>query len=221
MSNNMINNMILGIIQIVSILILPVILVYFKIIPFKYRRHALAAISIVVILLCITEKITLKQLGIRTDNIVSGLIPYALFTILGVLILYIISKMTARQADENFYSNKKFIIIIVVGSIIQEFLYRGFLIPKLYAIFADNTALIILVNVVLFTLVHIIYSNTRATIITIFIAGIFFSGVYLIYPNLILISLSHIVLNQAALRYNFFREENVKKTIKETKHIRK
>ena len=203
--------MILEIIQIFLLFILPVLLVYYKIIPFKYRRQTLVTVSIITLILLIYERWSLKDLGIRLDNFIPSLIPYVIFTTLGIILLYIVAKVIKRKPIANFYSNKKYIIIIVLGSILQEFLYRGFLYPKLNAIFSSYV-IIILVNAVLFTLMHTIYSNTPTTLITVFIAGLAFTGIYACYPNLILISISHIILTQITVRYNFYKEE--KKTIR-------
>jgi len=157
--------------------------------------------------LIVYEGWTLSELGIRFDNVVPSIIPYTIFTILGVLALVAIAKIIKRTPQKNFYSNKKFIYSIIVISILQELLFRGFLFPKLNYIFSNYT-IIILANVILFTFMHTIYSNTTATLATIFAGGIFFALVYGSYPNLILISLSHIILNHVAVRYGFYREEN-------------
>jgi len=201
--------MILEILQIFLLFILPVILVYVKIIPFKYRRQTLITVSLITLILIIYDRWSLKDLGIRFDNIIPGIVPYIIFTLLGILILYIVAKIIKRKPIKKFYSNKKYVVIIILGSILQEFLFRGFLFPELNAIFRIGI-LIILINAILFALMHTVYSNTRTTLIIIFLAGLGFAAIYRSYPNLILISISHIILNQTAVRYNFYREEKAK-----------
>jgi membrane protease YdiL (CAAX protease family) len=201
--------MLLELIEIVLLFIIPVLLVYYRVIPFKHRKKILISISIATIIICILERLTLKQLGIRTDNILLYAIPYTIFTIVGILSLVVVTKIIKRRPQAKFYADKKFIITILLGSIVQEFLFRGFLSYKLSILF-ENQIILILINAILFTLIHIIYSNTKTTLMIIFVAGIFFAEIYLMYPNLILIAISHIILNHVALRYNFYREERTK-----------
>jgi len=204
--------MIIEIIQVFLLFILPVLLVYYKIIQFKYRKHTLVIVFVITSILILYEGWSFADLGIRLDNFVPSLIPYTIFTILGSIILIAIAKKIKKQPEPNFYSHKKFIyfILIGIGSILQEFLFRGFLFPKLNIIFSNYIAIVI-VNAILFTLIHTVYSNTPTTLVTVFFAGLAFAAIYGSYPNLILISISHIILNQIALRYNFYREERIKK----------
>jgi len=198
--------MILEILHIVILFILPVLLVYFKVIPFKYRKHTLVIVSILAILLILFEKWTLTKLGIRIDNITTTILPYTIFTILGVILLFTISKILKRKKQTDFFKKKHFIYGFLLVSILQELLFRGFLFPQLQEIFKD-TYLVVLINAILFTLIHSIYSNTIITLAVIFVGGIFFAGMYSIYPNLILISISHAILNYIAVLYNFYYEE--------------
>jgi len=205
--------MILEIIQITILFVIPVLLIYFKIIPFKYRKNTLITISIITVVLIIYERWSLNKLGIRLDNMSQCIIPYIIFTALCLVALISIAKLTKRKKRQKFYANKKLIISIMFGSILQEILFRGFLFPKLQSIF-NNYIVIIVINAVLFTLIHIIYSNTKTTLITIAIGGIGFAWMYTFYPNLILIAISHIILNHVALLYNFYSEENTIRRIK-------
>jgi len=202
--------MILQILEIIILFILPVLLVYYKIIPFKHRRTTLLIATVAILAIIIYERWSLTKLGIRTDNLVSSIIPYAIFTFIGIVSIYSIAKILNRKPQSGFYKNKRYILIILAGSVLQELLFRGFLFPKLQEIF-NNYLIIILFNAVLFMLMHIVYSNTPVTLVTIFIAGLAFAGMYTIYSNLILISIAHIILNHVVVLYNFYREENISK----------
>ena len=70
--------------------------------------------------------------------------------------------------------------------------------------------LAIAVNAIIFALLHIIYSNDYVSLLMIFAAGLGFAGMYLYYPNLILIALSHSVLNFIAVLFGFYSEEGHK-----------
>jgi membrane protease YdiL (CAAX protease family) len=203
---------ILEIIQIIGIFIIPVALMYFNIFSFKYRKHVLLIITAVVILMVLIEKWTLIRLGIRTDNITEAIIPYAICTFIGLIFLLIVSKVFKRERQKGFFKKKFFIYEFMAVSIIQEFMFRGFLFPQLQEIF-KNGILIILINVLLFTFMHVIYSNDFISLLTIFLGGIYFASIYYVYPNLILVSISHAILNYVAVLYNFYRIEKTSKGI--------
>ena len=203
--------MLIELLQIILLFIVPVLLIYYKIIPFKQRKNTLIIVSLIVIAIIILEKTTLKQLGINLSNPTQYLLPYLLFTVIVLVSLVTLSKILKRKPQPNFFSQSHFIYGFIIVSALQELLFRGFLFPKLQTIFSGDYT-IILVNAILFTLIHSIYSNDTISIVIIFIGGIGFAAIYWIYPNLILITISHAILNFVAVLYNFYYEE--KTTVK-------
>lgn len=81
--------MYLIIFEILLLFVIPIMLLYFKKINFKYRIHVISLIFIITLGIIILEKWSLFDLGIRTDNIGESIIPYALFTVIGVSALVI------------------------------------------------------------------------------------------------------------------------------------
>jgi membrane protease YdiL (CAAX protease family) len=200
--------MIVELVQILLLFVLPSLLIYKKIIPFKYRKQTLLIVSLTTIILMLYERRPLIENGIRIDNLISSIIPYIIFTILSVLVILAVAKILKRKPQAGFYKDKKYILTIAIGSILQELLFRGFLFPKLQYILG-HYLLVIFVNAILFTWIHTVYKNTPITLFAIFIAGLAFAGIYAFYPNLFLIAIAHIILNQVAVRYNFYREEKI------------
>ncbi len=184
-------------------------LLYFKKINFKYRIHVLSLICIIAIGIVVFEKWSFFDLGMRIDNIKEGLIPYVAFTAIGVLCLVISAKILKNKPDKDFYKQKHFIFGFILLSILQEFLFRSFLIVKLSS-FINSTFLIILINAVLFTIMHLIYFNKKSVLFLLFCSGLIFAYLYLSFPNLILISISHSILNYFAVMFGFFSEEDDK-----------
>lgn len=198
--------MYLNIFEILILFIVPVMLLYFKKINFKYRIHVLILICIITIGIIIFERWSLFDLGIRMDNIEENLIPYALFTIIGVFSLITAAKVLKKVPEKDFYKQKHFIAGFIALSVLQEFLFRSFLIVKLGFIF-NSLFLIILINAFIFTIMHLIYFNKKSILVLLFCSGIVFAYLYLNYPNLILISISHSILNYIAVMYGFFSIE--------------
>lgn len=189
--------------KIAFVFVLPVTLFVAGVIPVRYRLHALILFSIVTIALVVQEKYALHELGIRTDNMRGAFVPYTLFTLLGVGLILIFAKILGRAPVANWQTDYHFTFLFLPISIIQEFLYRGYLMPTLKRLFS-STAIVILINALLFTLIHAIYPPLAIAIPLAFVAGLGFAVMYHRYPNLILISLSHSVLNFAAVLFGFF-----------------
>ena len=63
---------------------------------------------------------------------------------------------------------------------------------------------VIVWNALLFAGLHIIYPDLAISLPLIFAGGLGFASLYYVYPNLFLVSASHVVLNFFALLYCFF-----------------
>lgn len=198
--------MLLNIIEIILLFIFPITLLYFKKINFKYRIHILVLIFVITLGIIFFEKWNIFDLGIRIDNINESIIYYTIFTLIGIIFLIILAKVLKNSPEKNFFKQKHFIFGFILLSILQEFLFRSFLILKLSIIF-DSSFLIIIINSILFTFMHLIYFNKRSVLLLLFFSGVAFASLYLYFPNLILISVSHSILNYVAVMFGFFSEE--------------
>jgi len=67
-----------------------------------------------------------------------------------------------------------------------------------------NPWFIIILNAALFALMHVIYLNAMFVIPVTFIAGLGFAWMYYKYKNLVLISISHTILNFVGMIMGFF-----------------
>jgi len=190
--------------QIFLIFILPVLLLYFKIVPTNWRMVMLALSSLFIYGIIRHEHWTYEEMGIRHDNFKKALPFYLLFTIIGlgaIFLIYYKVNMPREIYTKLFYLRT--FIFFLPSSFFQEFAFRSFLMPRLKIIF-NNNYYVILVNAVLFTLMHVIYFSLGIILPLVFVAGVFLAWLYLKYPNLILISLAHSALNLTAVLLGFF-----------------
>jgi len=191
-------------VQIFLIFILPIALLYFKILPADWRVGLLVISALFIYGIIRHEHWTHEDMGIRHDNFKKALPFYFFFTVLSIGVLFLLDyKVGMPDINTKMFYLKTFIFFLPI-SFFQEFAFRSFLIPRLKEVF-KNTYVIIFSNAVLFTLIHIIYPNLGISIPIAFVSGIFFAWLYWKYPNLLLISLSHAVLNVVALLLGFFR----------------
>jgi membrane protease YdiL (CAAX protease family) len=194
--------MLLDILEIFLIFVLPILLIYYRIVPFFFRLWTLGIFFSLSIFIILRERWNWKTLGVRLDNFNGALLPYVLFTAIGLALLFLLSRWIVYKLPARWWRKPHFFLFIPV-SVAQEILYRGFLFPKLAAITSSALAIII-VNAALFSFLHIIYPHKKFNLLICFIGGLGFASVYYFFPNLILVSLAHIILNITAIALGFF-----------------
>jgi membrane protease YdiL (CAAX protease family) len=189
--------------QIFLIFILPVFLLYFHILPVGWRMPVLIVSALIIYGIITREKWTLKEMGIRLDDFKEAFPFYLGFTLVGIGILFLLKyQLAIPDTTTKIFLLRAWLLFIPV-SIAQELAFRAFLIPRLQKIY-KNPFLVIGINSILFTLIHIVYPNLGVGLPLAFVSGIFFAWLYIKYPNLTLISLSHSVLNLTAVLLGFF-----------------
>lgn len=199
--------MILSTFEVALLFIVPVVLLWKKIINPKYKLVVLGIVSLVILGIVIIQKWSLEKLGIRADTFTKGIIPYLIFTAIGIVAIFLAAKLLHKTPNAHWRNDAHFWGLFILISALQEFAFRGFLMPTLQNIFTP-TLLIILTNACLFALLHIIYPDRRTTLSFAFVAGLGFAGMYMQYPNLILIVIAHSILNFLAVFYSFFTSQN-------------
>ncbi len=192
-----------SLLEIFLIFVFPMILLFFGVIPLEYRLYVGIPVLSTILLIIKTESWSLKKIGIRIDNLKESLIPYVFFTILGVLFLLFLAKILGKNPLSSWWTHPHFQYFFIPVSIFQEFFYRSFLIPKLDSV-SPSLVVSIMMNALLFTLLHIIFPNPFLMLPVAFVGGLAFTIMYKLYPNLILISIAHIILNFIAVLYCFF-----------------
>lgn len=196
----------MAIIEIFILFILPIILYWLKIVPAKFKFHTLSSICFLTIFLMFLEKWDLNKAGLRIDNLEEALPVYFIASFIGVFAIILSSRFLKLKRMDGWWKNSVFIAGFTVFSIIQEVAWRGFLMPKLEEIIFSAT-LIIFLNAFLFMLPHVIYSNKKINLTMSFAGGLLFASSYYMFPNLILVSILHMILNFFAILFGFFNFE--------------
>ncbi len=173
---------------------LPIILILFGIIPFEKRFYFLPLFFITIFVILKLEHYSNKDLGLVKTNIKKLIFPYILFTILGLFFIYLIHKAMNLPFYFNWYYDSLFILSFIPVCIFQELVYRGYLMHETKR-FVKYDSLVIIINIILFTLLHAIYPNMVLSLYIGFTAGVAFTFMYYYFPNLYLITISHIILN--------------------------
>jgi membrane protease YdiL (CAAX protease family) len=191
--------------QILYLYVIPTLLLYYQVIPDRFNIILLFGISLLIYGIIKRENWTYHDLGIK-KNYLKDVLPYALFTLAGIGFIVWISKISPGPKTKEYYEwweDVRFLLLFVPISVLQEIIFRGVLMNFLRRAFS-NPIFIVALNASVFALIHIIYLNGVVVLPLTFIGGVGFAWMYYKYPNLILISASHTILNFTAMILGFF-----------------
>lgn len=189
-------------IQILYLYVVPTLLIYFGVIPGNFRIILLLGISLLMYGIIKRSNWTYKDMGISID-FMKDIFPYAIFTVISVISLIFISQIVTVKPMYEWWEDARFLLLFIPISFLQEIIFRGILMHLLKKAFSSPVFIIVL-NASVFMLIHIIYINTSIILPLTFIAGLGFAWIYYKYPNLILVSISHAILNFTAMILGFF-----------------
>lgn len=189
--------------QIIGLFVLPVLLLLVGVIPVTFRFWVLGIFSLAILALIVAERWSLQSLGLRTDNLRHSLVPYFLFTLVGVVVIVGLAKVLGKHPVNEWWTHVHLLGWFVPISFVQELGFRSWLMPKLETLF-KNYWVVIAVNGLLFAFMHTIYPDPLLLLPLGLGAGLGFAVMYHYYPNLYLISLSHMVLNFVTTMHCFF-----------------
>lgn len=190
-------------IQICFIFVIPVLLVYFNVINPSWRVFVISVACLLMYGIVRKEKWTEKMMGLSHELTKKHLIAYLVFTLVGSFgIIFFASKLN-MQVQSNWWMKPHFWFLFLLLSFLQEFAYRTFLLNLLHRVFTDKLG-IVLINALLFTMLHIIYPVPQIMLPLSFIGGLLFAVMYEKYPSLILVTGAHAVLNFIAVLLGFF-----------------
>lgn len=193
----------LAYVQIFFIFVFPVALLISGAVPVSWRMFMLCSSMLLMYGIIVHEKMSDAACGISRKNLPKSIFAYGVFTLLGIGALEFLSNLWNLEGVSIWYKSPHLLFLFLPVSLLQEIAYRGFLFPKL-AIITDKKWVLILLNTILFTLIHTIYPRPEVMVPFAFVIGLAFAIMYDRYPNLILISIAHSVLNFYAILHGFF-----------------
>jgi membrane protease YdiL (CAAX protease family) len=188
--------------EIVLLFILPVLLLYFDIISDNFRVIMLLLVTLMLFGIVKNENWSFSDIGIK-KRFMEDIIPYSLFTIGSVLFVLWLGRVVPHEPFVEWWESSRFILLFIPISVLQEIIFRGVLMNLLVRAF-NSPIFIITLNAVVFAFMHVIYLNSMFVLPFTFIAGLGFAWMYYKYKNLVLISISHTILNFIAVAMGFF-----------------
>lgn len=189
--------------HILLVFIVPIVLLNTGSIPLQFRVPMLVGLVSALFILLIKEKWTFRMLGFKHTTTWKEVLAYTLVTALGVIAISQLGEKIGYEELADWWKRPHFLYLFFVVSLFQEIAYRGYMIPALGKLFSSPVRIIVL-NTVLFTFLHSIFPPYFINLPLAFVGGITFSILYMKYPNLLLIVISHSILNFVAVLFGFF-----------------
>lgn len=190
-------------IQVCCIFIIPILLIYFHIINPSWRMFVISSACLLMYGMVRKEKWTHEMLGLSHKTAKKHLIAYLVFTLFASFGIIFFADKLHMEVQSNWWMKPHFWFLFLFVSFLQEFAYRTFLLNLLHRVFKDRLG-IVLINALLFTMLHIIYPIPQIMLPLAFIGGLLFAVMYEKYPSLILITGAHAILNFIAVLLGFF-----------------
>ncbi|MCK5832874.1 CPBP family intramembrane metalloprotease [bacterium] len=162
-------------------------------IPFAYRFWLFSFIAVFLVLICFTQGIGIKKLGLRFDNLRQSLIWNTIALLLVLAFIFAIFAENIFQRQEKEFFNHFYLIYVLLIVPVQEFIFRGFVFAELDKAGIKGQAAQIIISAILFSYVHIIYRNPIFLVAT-FLLGIIWGITYNRHPNIIGTMASHAII---------------------------
>ena len=195
--------------------ILPISLIKLNLIAKKFRLILLFLVFSCVILIIRFQNIPLKVLGLRIDNISESFFIYLISTTIAIIFLFSLSRIFKNKKAINWYQDPHFLFLFLPISFAQQFLFQGFLFSQLSLIF--GTILVVIINALIFGYMHTIYPRPLFSFYLGTLSGVFFGILNTFYPNILLLTITHAILNIAAVYFGFFTQTDINGLPQKTK----
>ena len=146
--------------------------------------------------------LTLSAMGLTSGNFMNDLAPWLGATLVMLLGIWIAAAFLKQKHAEHPLRDPHFLFLFIPISIVQQFMYQSVLLQDLLRSFVPWIA--ILICGLCFGYMHTIFPRRWHNLILATLGGMAFSSLFYLYPNFLLASLSHMVLNVAAVYFGFF-----------------
>jgi len=176
----------------------PILLLWSGTIPFAYRFHVLAVVLLSFILHSIHRGYSLQDLGFTLGDSWNSIRWNLMFCAFGGIGLYLAYRTGLSMPRTYSYSLACFLFYILILGPVQELIFRGIMFAEMKRCRIIDPKMMLLISTVTFSFLHIIYNHPPLLLIT-FISGLVWGGIYLRWPSIWGVSLSHSLLGALAM----------------------
>jgi membrane protease YdiL (CAAX protease family) len=156
---------------------------------------------VILVALSFLYKFDRKDLGLSSFK--DGALAYVVVLGVSLVGLFVLSGALGKVFDTQTGLVFLFFTWSLPISFVQEYMYRAYVKARLKPV-TDSAGAYILVSSFLFMILHSMYTPLLVVFPLTFFAGVLFALIYSKYPNLLLITFVHAVLNTVAIAYGYF-----------------
>jgi membrane protease YdiL (CAAX protease family) len=181
------------------LLIAPVTLFTFRILPPMWRYGIMEAALLVLFILIIKRKTSARVLGLRKDNFLSGIkvfMPGTIMITAGLLLTFFL-----KGGNELWWDTKFFLYYWLVGVFSQQFAFQGYLSRRLRHVTEKKWFVVIIIGL-MFSFLHSYRLQPEISAATFFL-GMYWAWTYIKVPNLYAVSLSHGIIGTVSILLGF------------------
>lgn len=166
--------------------------------PFQYRWFPAIAVIALASLRILNERWSLKDIGIRPIHIPEAVIHHfavTVFSVVGVFFAMSVFSLPYTPIEVTWLM----VFVSLLVSFLQELIFRVFLIRGLERIHFSKLAVMILSSAT-FAFIHTFFEANRWLLILVcFFYGLLMAELYIRHRNLLLLTISHFVVNLLVL----------------------
>ncbi len=176
--------------------VLPVWLIAYGIIPFKYRFHTFIAMTILSTVYIKLRGHSFRDIGFKIKKLGQSIFMNIAIVMGGAISFFVVISHDLLQTLPH--SSTFFIFYLTFLGPAQEFLYRGVLFAEMEKAMIASPFLKVAISSSVFSFLHLIYFNIIALAVT-FAIGIVWGIMYLKCRNIYGLMLSHSLLGAMAI----------------------
>lgn len=177
---------------------LPVLLIWSGAVPFACRFYVLALVLASFLAFGLCQGYRLRDLGCTLAGSRNALRWNLLFSLLGGIGLYLTYRSGLLMPREHSYSLAGYLFYIFLLAPVQELIFRGILFAEMKRCQIVDPKAILLISATTFSFLHVIYNHPPLLLIT-FVSGLVWGMLYLRWPSLWGVTLSHSLLGALAM----------------------
>ncbi len=176
-------------------------LIRLNIISVEYRLFFLFGVFVVMVFWGFFT-LTPFAMGFTNDNFIHGLVPWGVATFFMLACAGIAATFLKHRHAEDPFRDPHFLFLFIPISIVQQFMYQSVLLQKLLQGIGPWFA--IAICALCFGYMHTVFPRPGRNFVLATLGGALFSSLFYLYPNFLLASLSHMVLNFITVYLGFF-----------------
>lgn len=177
---------------------LPVLLIWSGVVPFACRFYVLAVVMASFLAFGLCRGYRLRDVGYTLAWCRDALRWNLLFSLLGGMGLYLTYRTGILMPRDYSYSLAGFLFYIFLLAPVQELIFRGILFAEMKRCQIVGPKAMLLISATTFSFLHVIYNHPPLLLIT-FVSGLVWGMLYLRWPSLWGVTLSHSLLGALAM----------------------